>query len=121
MRLTVDGASLVVLENSLTADEFTLEKSGSDVTVSATNLNFLLQAGGTRILSLSNGDVTFKFTSTGFAGAVTNAAARAGPGRHAGVAGTVALVPEHDGRGQTLLVGGNNVTVPGGTSFVAWS
>ena len=58
-------ATVSVLGNSLTADQFVFEKNGAQVQVSGSNLGLLLQAGSQRVLQITNASFTFQFSRDG--------------------------------------------------------
>ncbi len=110
-------ATLSVFGQTLTVDDFVLQASGSGststVTVTGQNLGFLLSAGGTRIIQISNASFAFLFTQAGVTGAVVNATVL-GPdlGGTVTLSGTVALLVNTTTTAMTLSVGGQSVAVP---------
>jgi hypothetical protein len=122
VRGELDNANLTILGNALTAGSFVFEKNGDMVSVSGTGVGFLLQAGSTQILKLSNADFSFAFTQTGVVGALLHAAVQ-GPdlGGDLTVSGDVSLLVNTTTASATLTVGGTSVMVPApdaGTTFL---
>ncbi len=111
VRVEVVNGVLAVFGNQLSADTFELEKSGSDVSVSGTNLDFTLAAGGTRVLSLADASFAFKFSSTGIAGAVIGGQFTGPDFSGVSVTGTVSLLVNTTTTEQNLGVNGSNVIV----------
>ena len=114
-------ATLSVLGNALTADQFVFEKTGSSVEVSGTNLGFLLQDGDQRIVQVSNASFAFRFTEFGIAGAVLNATVVGPDLPGLQINGTVSLMFNTTSAAQTLELGTQSVTLApaavGGTYF----
>ncbi len=109
---TTTPASVTVLGNSLTADQFIFQKNGSEVQVSGTNLGLLLQAGSQRILQITDASFTFQFSQNGILGAVNHATLTGPSIPGLALAGTVSLLVNTTPVVQTLSVDGQSITVP---------
>jgi hypothetical protein len=111
VRVDVTSATLVILSNSFTADSLVFEKNGSDVLMSGENMGLVLSAGSKRIIGISNADFVLRFTASGMAGALVNAAVTGPELTNISLSGIVSVWVNTLATSQTLLVGGQTVEV----------
>ncbi|MCX5671146.1 MAG: hypothetical protein NTU94_07500, partial [Planctomycetota bacterium] len=113
LQVVASGARLVVGGLELTADRFAFEKGASAITVSGTNLGFVLRAGTRRIVGLRNASFELKLTQAGLAGAAINGQVL-GPefGGDITLSGTVSLKFNTTATAETFILSGSTIDVP---------
>ena len=73
VRVTLANALLGAAGSEFTAQQIVIERDGAVVDVTGTTLGLLLDAGGTRILQVTDADFAFRFSADGIIGTALNA------------------------------------------------
>jgi len=106
------GASLTIFGNVFTAQRLVFETDGAVVDLRGTGINFVLQAGGKRVVAVNNAKFAFRFSAEGVSGALLNATVTGPDYADIALAGTVSVLVNTTTTASVLDVATTAVTVP---------